>query len=224
MRVLVVEDEPRMATILRRSLEGDGHAVVVAERGDDGLSLALVAEYDAIVLDVMLPGLSGFEVCRRLRAEQCWTPVLLLTARDATTDRVEGLDGGADDYLVKPFALAELHARLRSLARRAPRPRPSTLQAGDLTLDPATRGVQRGPHAITLAPAEFRLLEALIRNCGIALSRGQLLDLAWDSNYNGTSNVVDASMRRLRSKVDEPFGRSTIQTVRGVGYRLCDDA
>ena len=223
MRVLVVEDEPRMVTILRRSLEGDGHAVVVAERGDDGLSLALVAEYDVIVLDVMLPGLSGFEVCRRLRAEQCWTPVLLLTARDATTDRVEGLDGGADDYLVKPFALAELHARLRSLARRVPRPRPSTLRAGDLTLDPATREVRRGPHAITLAPAEFRLLEALIRNCGIALSRSQLLDLAWDSNYGGTSNVVDASMRRLRSKVDEPFGRCTIQTVRGVGYRLCDD-
>jgi two-component system OmpR family response regulator len=220
----VIEDEPRMATILRRSLEGDGHAVVVAERGDDGLALALVAEYDVIVLDVMLPGLSGFEVCRRLRARECWTPIMLLTARDATTDRVEGLDGGADDYLVKPFTLPELHARLRSLTRRAPRPRPSALQAGDLTLNPATHEVRRGRQPITLAPAEFKLLEALIRNSGIALSRAQLLDLAWDSEYEGTSNVVDASMRRLRSKVDEPFGRSTIQTVRGVGYRLCGDA
>jgi two-component system, OmpR family, response regulator len=220
MRVLVVEDELRMASLIRRGLAAEGLAADVAAEGEDALWMAEAHDYDAIVLDVMLPGLSGFETCRRLRENGVWAPVLMLTARDAVEDRVAGLDNGADDYLVKPFAFAELLARLRALARRGDRERPSVLSVGDLTLDPATREVRRGRAEIALSPKEFALLEIFMRRPGEVLPRLSLLEHAWDFAYDARSNVVDVHVRRLRQKIDEPFGRRSLETVRGAGYRL----
>ena len=224
MRVLVVEDELRMASLIRRGLAGEGLAADVAAKGEDALWMAEAHDYDAIVLDVMLPGLSGFETCRRLRENGVWAPVLMLTARDAVEDRVAGLDNGADDYLVKPFAFAELLARLRALARRGDRERPSVLSVGDLTLDPATREVRRGRAEIALAAKEFALLEIFMRRPGEVLSRLNLLEHAWDFAYDARSNVVDVHVRRLWQKIDEPFGRCSLETVRGAGYRLRAEA
>ena len=220
MRVLVVEDDVKMAALLRRGLVEEGLAADVARTGDDALWMADATEYDAIVLDVMLPGPDGFEVCRRLREAGRWAPVLMLTARDAVEDRVAGLDAGADDYLTKPFSFAELLARLRALARRAPPERPSVLEAGDLTLDPATRQVRRGEAEIQLSTKEFALLETFMRRPGEVLSRYQLLEHCWDYGYENRSNVVDVYVRYLREKIDRPFGRETLQTVRGAGYRF----
>jgi two-component system OmpR family response regulator len=222
MRVLVVEDEARMADVIRRTLSRDGAAVDLAPDGARALDLATIVEYDAIVLDVMLPDGSGFQVCRTLRARGVWAPVLMLTALEAVDDRVAGLDSGADDYLVKPFALAELQARLRALTRRGRPERPAVLTAGDLRLDPARREVRRGERRIELSAKEFALLETLLRRRGEVLSRLELIESAWDLAYEHRSNVVDVHIRRLRGKIDHPFGVTTIQTVRGVGYRLRD--
>ena len=220
MRVLVVEDELRMASLIRRGLVQEGLAADVAPKGEDALWMAEAHDYDAIVLDVMLPGLSGFETCRRLRENGVWAPVLMLTARDAVEERVAGLDNGADDYLVKPFAFAELLARLRALARRGDPARPTVLTVGELRLDPATREVRRGSTTIPLSAKEFALLETFMRRPGEVLSRLHLLEHAWDFAYDARSNVVDVYVRHLRNKIDEPFGRHALQTVRGAGYRL----
>jgi two-component system, OmpR family, response regulator len=216
MRVLVVEDEPRMAALVRRGLVEEGHAADVAGQGEEALWLAEAHEYDAIVLDVMLPGLSGFETCRRLRNAGIWTPVLMLTARDSVNDRVAGLDAGADDYLTKPFSLVELFARLRALARRGEVERPTELVVGDLRLDPASRRVWQGLAEVQLSPKEFALLETFMRRPGQVLSRLQLLEHAWDFAYENRSNVVDVYVRYLRQKL----GRDLLETVRGAGYRL----
>ena len=220
MRVLVVEDEARMARLLKRGLEEEGHAVDVAGDGPDGLWLATENDYAAVVLDVMLPGFDGFELCRKLRAAGVWTPVLMLTARDAVDDRVRGLDAGADDYLVKPFSLLELAARLRALVRRDDRARPAVLSEGDLKLDPASKRAWRGRTELQLSPKEFSLLELFLRHPGSVLTRSQILDAAWDFAYDGTSNVVDQYVTYLRRKIDVPFGRHDLETVRGMGYRL----
>ncbi|MFN8223777.1 MAG: response regulator transcription factor [Gaiellales bacterium] len=220
MRVLVIEDEPRMASVIRRALTADGLLADVAGRGEDGLWMAASVEYDAIVLDVMLPDLSGFDVCRRLRERGVWSPVLMLTAREAVVDRVAGLDAGADDYLVKPFAVIELLARLRALARRGATERPAVLQVDDLVLDPAARTVRRSGTEINLSAKEFALLETFMRRPGLVLSRLQLLEHAWDFAYEAQSNVVDVQVKRLREKIDRPFGRHSLHTVQGVGYVL----
>jgi two-component system OmpR family response regulator len=220
MRVLVVEDELKMAGLIRRGLVEEGHAADVASTGEDALWMAEGHPYDAIVLDVMLPRLSGFETCRRLRDAGIWAPVLMLTARDAVDDRVAGLDAGADDYLTKPFSFAELLARLRALARRGSVERPASLEVGDLRLDPASRRAWRGEEEIALSPKEFALLETFMRRPGQVLSRLQLLEHAWDFAYENRSNVVDVYVRYLREKIDRPFGAGSIETVRGVGYRL----
>ena len=220
MRVLVVEDETRMSRLLKRGLEEEGHAVDLAADGPEGLWLATENPYAAIVLDVMLPGFDGFELCRRLRAAGVWVPVLMLTARDGVADRVRGLDAGADDYLVKPFSLLELAARLRALARRDDRARPAVLAEGDLKLDPATKRAWRGSTELQLSPKEFSLLELFLRHPGAVLTRSQILDAAWDFAYDGTSNVVDQYVTYLRKKIDVPFGRHDLETVRGMGYRL----
>ncbi len=212
-----------MAALVARALREEGHAADATPNGEDALWMAEAAPYDAIVLDLMLPGVSGLDVLRRLRTKQIWTPVLLLTARDAVTDRVDGLDAGADDYLTKPFAFAELLARIRAIARRGPIERPSTLKVGELSLDPAAHRVWRGVTELSLSAREFALLELLMRNAGQALSRSQLIDGAWDMSFERKSNVVDVYMRYLREKVDRPFGRHSIETVRGVGYRLRPD-
>jgi two-component system OmpR family response regulator len=223
VRVLVVEDEPKLAALLRRGLVEEGHAADVAATGEDALWRALATPYDAIVLDVMLPGVDGVDVCRRLRAAGVWAPVLMLTARDGVDDRVSGLDAGADDYLTKPFAFAEVLARLRALARRGVAERPVVLAAGDLRLDPASRRVWRGDVEVELSTKEFAVLEAFMRRPGRALSRLELLEHAWDDAYEQRSNVVDVYVRYLRGKVDRPFGRRSLETVRGVGYRLRAD-
>jgi len=223
MRILVVEDELKMAALLRRGLAEEGHAVDVAATGDDGVWMAQAADYDAIVLDLMLPGLDGVSVCRRWRENGVWAPVLMLTARDGIEDRVAGLDAGADDYLRKPFSFAELLARLRALARRGTPERPIVLEVGDLKLDPATRQVWRGDTEISLSAKEFALLETFMRRPGDVLSRLQLLEHAWDYAYETRSNVVDVYMRYLREKIDRPFGRESLETVRGAGYRLRKD-
>jgi len=223
MKVLVVEDEIKMAGLIRRGLMGDGMAADVANKGEDALWMAGSTAYDAIVLDVMLPGIDGFETCRRLRTDGVWAPVLMLTARDAVEDRVAGLDGGADDYLTKPFSFVELSARLRALARRGPVERPAVLTAGDLELDPASRRVRRGPTDISLSTKEFALLETFMRRPGQVLDRVQLLEHAWDYEYENRSNVVDVYVRYLREKIDRPFGCDSIETLRGIGYRLRHD-
>jgi len=220
VRVLLVEDEPGMANVVSRSLDREGMSVDVTARGEDALWMARATSYDAVVLDVGLPGLSGFDVCETLRADGVWAPILMLTARDAVADRVAGLDSGADDYLVKPFALAELHARLRTLVRRGRPERPAVLEVGDLRLDPARRTVTRGNVEIDLSAKEFAVLETLMRDPGCVLSRVELLDHAWDIAYDNRSNVVDVYIRRLREKIDRPFGRASLETVRGAGYRL----
>jgi two-component system, OmpR family, response regulator len=216
MRILLVEDEPRMAELIGRSLSAGGLAVDAAGTGGDATWMAEAAPYDGIVLDVMLPDISGFELCRRLRERGIWAPVLMLTARDAVEDRVAGLDSGADDYLVKPFALAELLARLRALVRRGATERPAVLRVGELTLDPAARTVRRGGADIMLSAKEFALLEVFMRRPGQVLSRSQLLEHAWDFAYEAQSNVVDVHVGHIREKI----GPSAIETVRGVGYRL----
>jgi two-component system OmpR family response regulator len=223
MRVLVVEDEVKMAVLIHRGLRGDGIAADVAVTGEDAIWMAAATEYDAIVLDVMLPGVDGFEVCRRLRADSVWTPILMLTARDAVEDRVNGLDGGSDDYLTKPFSFAELSARLRALVRRGPVERPTVLRAGDLHLDPAARRVWRNGTDISLSAKEHALLETFMRRPGEVLDRFQLLEHAWDNEYENRSNIVDVYVRYLREKVDRPFGVESIETVRGAGYRLRAD-
>jgi two-component system, OmpR family, response regulator len=220
VRVLIVEDELKMASLVRRGLTEEGHAADVAATGEDGVWMAQAHPYDAIVLDVMLSGLSGFETCRQLRNAGVWAPVLMLTARDGVDDRVAGLDAGADDYLTKPFSFADLLARLRALARRGAVERPTELVVGDLRLDPARRRAWRGEHEIGLSPKEFALLEAFMRRPGEVLSRLQLLEHAWDFAYENRSNVVDVYVRYLREKIDRPFGADSLETVRGVGYRL----
>jgi two-component system, OmpR family, response regulator len=221
--VLVAEDDARMAAAIRRGLRFEGLVVDLAGEGEEAIRKAGAARYDAIVLDVMMPGLDGFETCRRLRADGVWVPVLMLTARDAVEDRVRGLDGGADDYLTKPFSLAELLARLRAVVRRGPIERPSVLAVGDLQLDPASREVRRGDVDIELSAREFALLETLMRRPGQVFSQLQLLEAAWDLGYEQRSNVVEVYVRYLREKIDRPFGVSSIETVRGVGYRLRRD-
>ncbi|MDX6687936.1 MAG: two-component system, OmpR family, response regulator [Baekduia sp.] len=223
MRVLVVEDEIKMAGLLRRGLSEEGLAVDVAGSGEDAIIRAGATEYDAIVLDVMLPGISGFETCRRLRERGTWAPVLMLTARDSVEDRIAGLDGGADDYLTKPFSLGELSARLRALFRRQPSERPAVLEVGDIKLDPACRHVSRNGTEIDLSAKEFSLLETFMRSPGRVLSRFQLLEHAWDYSYEQRSNVVDVYVRYLREKLDRPFGVESIETVRGSGYRMRED-
>jgi two-component system OmpR family response regulator len=223
MRVLVVEDEKKLGELLGRGLREEGYAADVADRGEEALWMARAVPYDAIVLDIMLPGVDGFEVCRRLRHDGVWTPVLMLTARDGVDDRVVGLDAGADDYLTKPFAFEELLARLRALTRRAPVERPPVLEVGDLRLDPAAHRAWRADRELDLSAKEFALLELFIRRPGITLSRTQLLDGAWDIAFESRSNVVDVYVRYLREKIDRPFGRDSIETVRGVGYRLRAD-
>ncbi|HEV8572527.1 MAG TPA: response regulator transcription factor [Actinomycetota bacterium] len=223
MRVLVVEDEVKMAGLLKRGLEEEGYAVDTAGDGREALWLATENSYDAVLLDVMLPDLDGFEVCRRLRDAGRWSPVLMLTARDGVPDRVSGLDAGADDYLTKPFSFAELLARLRALVRRGTPKRPPVLRVGDLTLDPSTRRVARGDGPIELTAKEFALLEYLMRHPGEVLSRTRLIEHVWDFAYEGDSNVVDVYIRYLREKVDRPFGADSIETVRGAGYRLREE-
>jgi two-component system OmpR family response regulator len=220
VRLLVVEDDVRMAAALLRGLRYEGVVADVATRGAQALGMARATEYDAVVLDVMLPDLDGFETCRRLREEGIWAPIMMLTARDAVEDRVRGLDQGADDYLTKPFSLAELLARIRALVRRGPIERPVVHQVGDLRLDPATRQVWRGDTEIALSAREFALLETFMRRPGQVLSQMQLLDAAWDLGYEQRSNVVEVYVRYLREKIDRPFGAASIETVRGVGYRL----
>ena len=218
--MLIVEDQPKLAALLARGLREEGHAADVAGRGEDALWMALATQYDAIVLDIMLPGIDGLETCRELRRQQVWTPVLMLTARDAVGDRVTGLDAGADDYLTKPFSFDELLARLRALTRRVPAERPVTVEVGDLRLDPAAHRAWRGETELDLSAKEFALLELLMRRPGNVLTRGQLIEGAWDMSYERRSNVVDVYIRYLREKIDRPFGSDTIETVRGVGYRL----
>jgi two-component system, OmpR family, response regulator len=223
MHILVVEDEVKMAALIRRGLTEQGLTADIAPTGEEALIMAGAATYDAIVLDVILPGIDGFATCRRLREDGVWAPVLMLTARGAVEDRVAGLDGGADDYLTKPFSFAELLARLRALIRRGQNERPAIVEVGDLRLDPATRQVWRGDAEIALSAKEFAVLEAFMRRPGHVLSRLQLLEQAWEYDYEHRSNVIEVYVRYLRQKIDKPFGVETIETIRGVGYRLRKD-
>jgi two-component system OmpR family response regulator len=223
MHVLVVEDEVKMAALIRRGLGEQGLRVDIAGSGEDATGMAHGSNYDAIVLDVMLPGIDGFETCRRLRTEGVWAPILMLTARGALEDRLAGLDRGADDYLTKPFSFAELLARLRALIRRGQSERAAVLELGELRLDPGTREVWRGEAEITLSAKEFTLLEVFMRNPGLVLSRTQLLDQAWEYDFERRSNVVEVYVRYLRHKIDQPFGVTSIETIRGAGYRLRKD-
>jgi two-component system OmpR family response regulator len=223
MRVLVVEDEKRLAAGLRDGLEADGFAVDVALDGTTGLWRAREEPYDAIVLDIMLPGTNGYKVCRTLRDEGVWTPILMLTAKDGEWDEVEALDTGADDYLTKPFSHAVLVAHLRALLRRGARERPAVLEAGTLRMDPATRRAWRGPTEIELTGRELALLEFLLRRRGDVVSKREILEHVWDVDFEGDPNIVEVYVRRLRNKLDRPFGRAAIETVRGAGYRLAAD-
>ena len=223
MRALIVEDEVKMAGLIRRGLLEEGYAADVASSGEEAVWMAGATQYDVIVLDVMLPGIDGFEVCRRLRGTGIWSPVLMLTARDAVEDRIEGLDTGADDYLTKPFSFAELLARLRALTRRGQVEQPPTLEVGTLRVDPRSRQVWREDNEIELSAKEFALLETLMRRPGHVISRFELLEHAWDYSYENRSNIIDVYIRYLREKVDRPFGVHSIETVRGSGYRLRQD-
>jgi two-component system OmpR family response regulator len=223
MRALVVEDEVKMASLIRRGLVEEGYAADVARTGDEAVWMAQATPYDAIVLDLMLPGRDGLDVCRELRRSGVWSPILMLTARDGVGDRVAGLDSGADDYLTKPFSFAELLARLRALTRRGAGERPVVLEVGSLRLDPATRQAWRGDVPIELSPKEFALLETFMRRAGEVLTRLDLLEHAWDFAYENRSNVVDVYVGYLRAKIDRPFDVDSIETVRGVGYRLRAD-
>jgi two-component system, OmpR family, response regulator len=220
MRILVVEDEQRLAAGLRAGLEAEGFAVDVASNGVDGLWLARERPPDAIVLDIMLPGLNGYVLCRTLRAEENWTPILMLTAKDGEWDQVEALDTGADDYLTKPFSHAVLVARLRALLRRGAPERPTVLAAGDLRLDPAARQAWRGPVQLDLTTREMSLLEFLLRRRGEVVSKHEILEHVWDFDFDGDPNIVEVYVGHLRRKVDRPFDRSAIRTIRGAGYRL----
>jgi two-component system, OmpR family, response regulator len=223
VKVLVVEDELKMASLLLRGFRKNGDAADVTRTGEDALWMAAAADYDAIVLDVMLPGIDGFETLSRLRERARWTPVLMLTARDAVEDRIGGLDVGADDYLTKPFSFAELLARLRAIVRRGPVERPTILEVGDLRLDPATRQAWRATSELELTAKEFALLEAFMRRPGEVLSRDHLLEQAWEMGYDNRSNVIAVYVNYLRDKIDRPFGARSLETVRGVGYRLRKD-
>ncbi|GGI46030.1 DNA-binding response OmpR family regulator [Agromyces flavus] len=223
MRLLVVEDETRLAEGLKRGLEAEGFAVDVAADGTDGLWLARENRYAAILLDIMLPGTNGYLVCRALRDAGDWTPVLMLTAKDGEWDQVEALDTGADDYLTKPFSFAVLVARVRALIRRGATARPTVLSAGDLELDPATRGVRRGDSVVDLTAREFAVLEFLMRRVGEVVSKREILEGVWDFDFDGDPNIVEVYVRHLRNKVDRPFAREAIQTLRGAGYRLAAD-
>ncbi len=222
MRILVVEDETRLASLLRRGLTEEGHAVDLATDGEEALTWIDIfpESFDAVVLDIMLPGIDGLEVCRRLRRTRIQTPILLLTARDTVTDRVEGLDAGADDYLVKPFAFAELAARLRALGRRPPETRETVLEARELRLDPAARRVWRGNAEIDLPNKEFRILEFLMRHPGRVLTRTMIAEHVWDYDFPNVTNVIDVHIRQLRRKLGDPYPGELIQTVRGAGYRF----
>ncbi|HEV2371763.1 MAG TPA: response regulator transcription factor [Streptosporangiaceae bacterium] len=223
MRVLVVEDERRLAAAMRRGLQAEGFAVDLAHDGEDGLHQARHGGYDAVVLDLMLPKLSGYRVCQQLRAEENWVPILILSAKDGEYDQADGLDLGADDYLTKPFSYVVLAARLRALLRRGQAPRPATLGAGDLTLDPATREVTRAGAAVELTPREFALLEYLMRHAGQVVPKTALLEHVWDDYDSVDLNAVEVYVGYLRRKIDTPFGRRALQTVRGAGYRLSAD-
>ena len=223
MRVLVVDDEKRFAQSLRAGLEAEGFAVDVAHDGTDGLWLARENTYDAILLDLMLPAINGYQVCAALRAEKNWTPVLMVTAKDGEWDQVEGLDTGADDYLTKPFSFPVLVARVRAVARRGARERPTQIEVGDLRLDPAARRVRRGDVEIELTAREFQLLAFLARHRGDVVSKRQILDAVWDIDFDGDPNIVEVYVRHLRNKIDRPFGRAAIRTLRGAGYRLSSD-
>jgi two-component system OmpR family response regulator len=223
MRLLVVEDDPPMAAMLARGLHRAGYAVDTVGTGTDAVWSITETGYDVVVLDAMIPPPDGFEVCRRVRAKGRWVPILMLTARDGTTDKVRGLDAGADDYLTKPFAVEELLARVRALVRREPLERPTELHVGDLVLNPATRSVRRDRTGIALSAKEFALLHELMRHAGETLSRTHLIEHVWDYAYDGASNVVDVYIRYLRDKIDRPFERASIHTVRGAGYRLDPD-
>jgi two-component system OmpR family response regulator len=220
MRVLVVDDEAKLANVLQRRLRREGLGVDIANTGEAALARATATEYDAIILDLMLPGVDGFETCRRLRAEGVWSPTLMLTARSEVENRVRGLDAGADDYLCKPFSLEELLARLRALTRRGAQPRPSVLEVDDLKLDPASRRAWRGEQELPLTSREFSLLEMFMRHPGQVLGRFELLEHVWDASYENRSNVIEVYIGYLRDKLDRPFGRQSLETVRGAGYRL----
>ena len=224
MRVLVVEDAPRLREIVIGRLREEGYAVDGAGLGEEAVGKAAAVTYDAIILDLRLPDIDGVEVCSRLRSIGCWSPILMLTARESVADRVAGLDAGADDYLAKPFEFPELFARLRAMTRRAAVERPPVLRVADLELDPAGRRVSRGGMEIELTAKEFALLEYLMRHRHAVLSREQLIDAVWDDGYQGASNIVEVYVGRLREKVDRPFGRCSLVTVRGVGYRIEEDS
>jgi two-component system, OmpR family, response regulator len=223
MRVLVVEDEKRLAAGLRKGLEAEGFAVDVALNGDDGLWMAREHPYDAIVLDIMLPGTNGYKLCATLRQEGVWTPILMLTAKGGEWDEVEALDTGADDYLTKPFAYAVLVARLRALLRRGARERPTVLEAGDLRVDPAAKRAWRADVELELTPRELALVEFLARRRGEVVSKREILEHVWDYDFEGDPNIVEVYVWHLRNKLDRPFGRDAIQTIRGAGYRLAAD-
>jgi len=223
MRVLVVEDEERLAEGLRLGLAAEGFAVDVALNGTDGLWMGRERPYDAIVLDIMLPGVNGFKICRTLRDERIWTPILILSAKQGEFDQIEALDTGADDYLTKPFSYGVLVARLRALLRRGAPERPAMLAAGDLHLDPAAKRVWRGEMELTLTPRELALLEFLMRRCGEVVTKREILDHVWDYDFEGDANIVEVYVRRLRNIADRPFHRQAIETVRGIGYRLAFD-
>ena len=220
MRVLVVEDETRLADGLRRGLEAEGFAVDVVHDGVEGLWMAREESYDLILLDIMLPKMNGYKVCESLRADEIWTPILMLTAKDGTWDQIEGLDTGADDYVTKPFSFQLLLARIRALLRRGATERPVVLHAGDLYLDPSAKRVHRGETELSLTAREFTVLEFLIRNKGAVVSKREILDHVWNYDFEGDPNIVEVYVRRLRTKVDNPFERRSLETVRGSGYRL----
>jgi DNA-binding response OmpR family regulator len=223
VRILVVEDERLLAAGLRNGLGAEGFAVDVALDGTDGLWMARENSYDAIVLDIMLPGVNGYAICATLRNENIWVPIIMLTAKDGEWDEVEGLDTGADDYLTKPFSHAVLVARIRALLRRGPHERPAVLEAGDLRLDPATRRVSRGEVEVSLTARELALLEFLLRRRGEVVSKREILEHVWDADFEGDRNIVEVYVRHLRNKLDRPFGRRAIETLRGSGYRLASD-
>jgi DNA-binding response OmpR family regulator len=223
VRLLIIEDEVRLASALQRGLQNEGFTVDVAHTGHDGLHAALESAYDALILDIMLPGLSGYRIIEQLRAAENWVPILMLTAKDGEYDEADALDLGADDYLTKPFSFVVLLARIRALLRRGVHPRPAALRVDDLVLDPAAHTVMRGETSIELTPREFSLLEFLMRRAGDAVSKADILHHVWDANYDGDANVVEVYVGYLRRKIDAPFGRQSLQTVRGAGYRLTAD-
>jgi DNA-binding response OmpR family regulator len=223
VRVLVVEDEKRLAAGLKKGLEAEGFATDIALNGTDGLWMAKENPYDAIVLDIMLPGMNGYKVCATLREDEVWTPILMLTAKDGEFDEAEALDTGADDYVTKPFSFLVLVARLRSLIRRGAGERPAILEAGDLGFDPGSRQAWRGEIKVDLTAREMALLEFLLRHKGEVVSKRAILEHVWDYDFEGDSNIVEVYVRHLRNKLDRPFGRSALETVRGVGYRLAAD-